>query len=377
MKTQKVNTSSSFLESEKIPVAIVGANGLSGRVLARLLLQHPRAQLVGCLARNLQWTLKDDLPEASAQNVPTWSLPEFQAGTVVLPVPVHSVFLATPPEVSMELAPLFLKAGIEVIDLSGAFRLPQSVFEQWYQHPHTAATELQLATYGLMPWSSTRIKESPAPALISNAGCYASSILMALIPLLQKHLLDPNSVVIDAKSGTSGAGLKAKENLLFTEVDEDSLPYKVGTHQHLPEIIHHLQKFTGQLIDPHFSTTLIPLRRGINASIYAHFLEKNLEQEQLLELIRNAFDDAYRGYPLVKHGPLGLSAKGDNQLLSLRKVAGSCRTHISYNVVGHKLYLFSTVDNLLKGAASGALENWNALQGFPLDLGLMNHEGLL
>jgi N-acetyl-gamma-glutamyl-phosphate reductase len=209
---------------------------------------------------------------------------------------------------------------------------------------------------------------------VANPGCYATSILMALLPLLRPSgsgdpgIIDPASLVIDAKSGTSGAGRKANEDLLFTEVDGDCLPYRVGKHQHIPEIIQAVQRLSGVEIDPLFATNLLPVRRGITSGIYAR-----LRPGKSLADVAGAFESAYAGYPLLAHGAIEEAPK----LLSLRRVAGSPRTQIAYTTDGNKLYLFSAIDNLLKGAASQAVENLNRLLDLPLETGLLGLEGTL
>ena len=196
---------------------------------------------------------------------------------------------------------------------------------------------------------------------------------MAILPLLRSDLIEPSSLVIDSKSGTSGAGRKAAENLLFTEVDGECLPYRVGQHQHFPEIQEYAQVFGGQAIDPFFNTSLLPVRRGIISSIYAR-----LKTGRGLADIRTALANAYEDYPLVKISALSeLSAIGQAQAVSLKKVVGSARTHLAFEVVGEKLYMFSLLDNLLKGAASQAVENFNWLNGLPAGTGLTEIEGVL
>jgi N-acetyl-gamma-glutamyl-phosphate reductase len=198
---------------------------------------------------------------------------------------------------------------------------------------------------------------------------------MALIPLLKEGLVDPSQIVIDAKSGTTGAGRKAQENLLFSEVEGECLPYKIGTHQHLPEIIKYADLYSGQSTDIQFTTHLLPVRRGIISSIYLkrqpHY--KDMPDVEFLKRMTTAFDQAYAKNSLVRFGSLEEFPK----LLSLKSVVGSPRTHISYTVKGNKIFTFSCIDNLLKGAASQAIENWNSQNRWPTDTGLESIEGVL
>jgi N-acetyl-gamma-glutamyl-phosphate reductase len=273
------------------------------------------------------------------------------------------VFLATPAEVSLNLAPKIVAQGKKVIDLSGAFRLKKNDYNKWYGFEHTEAQSLAQATYGLVPWVG------PAGGVLTaNPGCYATAVTMGLIPVLKNSLIEEDGIVIDAKSGSTGAGKKPVENMLFSEVEGECLPYKVGRHQHYPEIIEALEAYSGKKVEPHFTTSLLAVRRGIIAGIYAQ-LKKGIT----LKDVEAAFTTAYAGYPLVTHGAL---AK-EPTLLSLKKVVGTAKTHISYEVVGQKLYLFSCLDNLLKGAASQAVENFNRISDLPLGMGVGQLEAIL
>jgi N-acetyl-gamma-glutamyl-phosphate reductase len=213
-----------------------------------------------------------------------------------------------------------------------------------------------------VPWAKPAAKNDAH--LIANPGCYATSVLMPLIPLLKAGLIDPSSIVIDSKSGTSGGGRKAAENLLFTEVEGECLPYKVAGHQHFPEICQYIETFASATIDPHFTTQLINVRRGIMSCIYAKLLAGVTETQ-----IDAAFSRAYSNDPLIRFGK--------TTSLSLKRVVGSARTHINYKIDGQKLYVFSLIDNLLKGAASQAVENFNRLNDLPAHTALTQMEGVL
>jgi N-acetyl-gamma-glutamyl-phosphate reductase len=191
---------------------------------------------------------------------------------------------------------------------------------------------------------------------------------MALIPLLKARAIDPATLAIDAKSGTTGAGKKAAENLIFSEVDGECLPYKVGKHQHLPEIQEYAAALGGRQIDPFFTTHLLPVRRGIIAGLYAR-LTPGAD-------VAKAYADAFAGYSLAKVEKIE-SAETSSYALSLKKIAGSSGVRIGYQTVGQKLYVFSLIDNLLKGAASQAVENLNRILDLPIDTGLMHMEGYL
>lgn len=400
-------SSESFVSKNALPVAVVGARGYSGLELSRLLLRHPNVKLAGVFATDARFTLADYLPEAAAQTVPTWSLNDFRAKMNGL----HTVFLATPAEVSIELAAQALAMGVNSIDLSGAFRLRAGArehrlaqYKKWYALDHNELALLDKAHYGLQPFSATTIQPSSSAQLIANPGCYATATAAALIPLLRAGLIDASTVVVDAKSGTTGGGRKASESLLFSEVEGECLPYKIGQHQHTPEIVEAVQTFAGAPagaekasatsgsgaarvanFDPSFTTHLLSARRGIIASIYARLTESGAEASHAQSEVRTdaqnearitaAFKESFGSYKLVRFAALG-SAQGDS-LLSLKRVVGSPRLHISYRAQGNRLYLFSTIDNLLKGAASQAIENFNRLAGFAIETSLETMEGVL
>lgn len=326
------------MHKKEYNVAVVGGSGYSGLELSRILKRHPNTNLSACVGTRDMDILWSKLQE------------------------LDTVFLATPAEVSVELAPKILAAGIHVIDLSGAFRLNTlNIFEdyaKWYNFSHSEVSLVEQAHYGLVPWNKPLFTTSPT--LIANPGCYATAILMGLLPLLNSQLILPESLVIDAKSGTTGAGKKAVESQLFSEVDGECLPYKVGKHQHLPEINLFAQKFSKISIDPFLTTSLIPVRRGITAGIYAQMTKgKGLSDVEL------AFKEYYATYPFILKG------------LQLKSVVGTPSTQFSFEVVDGKLYLFSSLDNLLKGAASQAIENFNLLHQLPVETGLTHLEAII
>lgn len=352
-------------KQNRLRVGIVGARGYSGMELGRSLLQHPYVESLTLGINESQIQVKHWLPEALDREVTAITIPQMMESVSKLDV----VFLATPAEVSMELAPAILKASTKVIDISGAFRLSTvDSYKKWYGFEHKGGSLLGEAAYGLSPFTQTAGKEGAQ--LIANPGCYATAVQMGLIPLLKQNLLKTESIVIDAKSGTTGAGKKASEPQLFAEVEGECLPYKIGKHQHFPEICEHIKNLSGVAIDPMFSTTLIPVRRGIIAGIYAQ-----LNEGVSITDIDSAFKSAYENYPLVRF------ARADRSegmpLLSLKHVVGSARTHLAYTVDGSKLYLYSSIDNLMKGAATQAIENMNCLWGWPVHTGLLHREGLL
>lgn len=373
------NRADTQISSSPVNVAVVGARGYSGLELCRLLLRHPRARLAAVSATSA-FDLSGHLPETKARNVATKTPDEIL--TDVSEGRVQTVFMATPADVSLNWAPRFVGAGASVVDLSGAFRLKAGTpaernenYLKWYRLEHTAAASLEEAEFGLVPWAG---RDRSRARLIANPGCYATAVLMALIPLLRERLIDPESLVIDAKSGTTGAGRKAEERLLQAEVEGNCLPYKAGQHQHQPEIQQALSAFAGASVDFHFTPHLLDTRRGIIAGLYAKLgqgFDADLSAARVQERVQQAYDKAYEGYPLVEAAPMD-TARGQT-LLGLRRAVGRPGVQISFRAEGSRLYVFSLIDNLLKGAASQAVENFNRLLGEDVSLGLTDVEGVL
>lgn len=351
--------------------AIVGAQGYTGLELARLLVAHPYAKLSAVFSRDPYWQLQDELPIASKMAIPTYALDTL----LTCAHEFDCIFLATPPTISMEIAADLLSKGVHVIDLSGAFRLPLDAYVNWYGEQHLSPALIDKAHYGLCPWWTP-----PEPAhnlLISNPGCYASNALMVLIPLLKQALISVETIVIDAKSGVSGAGKKADTQLIYGEIAENFYPYKIGRHQHTPEISRYLQIFGGQRCSPLLSTHLLPLKRGLAVSIYAR-PNATCSDNDIEQAVSHAYIQAYEHYPLVRHQALeGLSAAKSRQLTSLQYVNGTPYTHITYKAQNGWLMLFGVLDNLMKGAASQAIENFNLLFKLPLTTGLLSESETL
>lgn len=362
-------------------VAVLGARGYSGAELARLLLKHPQAELGGLFATQA-FSSQELLPELSvtrAAAMPGRAMADFEADIQSAKPSFETVFLATPAEVSLEWAPKILKKGIRVIDVSGAFRLKgaseadsKSLYEKWYGLNHTAPGLVQEADYGLVPFA----KGVPNSGLVSNPGCYATATAMALIPLYKADLVRLDTVSIDAKSGTTGAGKKAAEHLLHAEVDGGCLPYRIGRHQHEPEIAEAVARFglgdAKRKDDVSFSFVphLLPVRRGIIVSVHARLKPGVTETH-----IAKSFEEAYGAYPLARLA--SLHTQGADTELVLRRVVGSARTALAWHVRGDQLVVFSLIDNLLKGAASQAVENFNRTIGLKPETALTEREGVL
>lgn len=333
-------------------VSIIGATGYSGAELAALLSRHPGAQVVSLHSS----------PEKSgkpARAVPFASVhPSLggQRGPDVTPLRLDELltskpdvaFLATPNETSAELGPALLDAGVRVVDLAGAFRLKDpAAYPAWYGFPHPRPELLGEAVYGLTELADGALEKA---RLVANPGCYPTSVLLALKPL--KPFLEPGApIVCDAKSGVSGAGKKSELAYSFAELAGNFKAYGVGTHRHEPEMRQELG-FSGEepfVFVPH----LLPVVRGILTTLHVSFAWP-MEPEE----IAAAYADAYGEAPFVR-------VRSHGQLPELRDVVGTPRAEIGYTLLqeGRRGVIVSVIDNLLKGAASQAVQNFNRMAG--------------
>lgn len=315
-------------------VAVVGSTGYSGEELLGLLKRHPIFEVVGEYSSNQKPVLDG----------------------------IDLVFLCTPAEISWELAPLFLDRKIHVVDVSGAFRLKKYDYEEWYGSPHPNVQWLEKSEYGLYPWKKIE-PHSPAqkPFLIANPGCFASAVSMGLAPLLKDKLIDVNKIFIDAKSGTTGAGRKAETHLLFSEIAENFFYYRVGKHQHWPEIVETLEAISGANVSPVLVNSLLPVRRGISAALYLEW-----DPKVALKSTQTLLDSYERHYS--QYSDIVVSAQESNTALS--KVVNTNNVNITvFNAFGRPVVIV-TIDNLVRGAAGQALMNANQLAGLNASEGI-------
>ncbi len=329
-------------------IAVVGVTGYSGFELARILLRHPAVKSPVFYVRETQGKkcLAELFPqlrgvgEAPLRSLSVSEIIASNAGTA---------FLATPHEVSAEIAPALLEAGLRVVDLSGAFRFRSAdTFASWYKLPTPHANWLSEAVYGLPELYAAEIATS---RLIANPGCYATSVILALRPLAEAGLIaDGSSVVCDCKSGASGAGKDPRRDLHFVEVDENFKAYNLFSHRHTPEILEHTGLPEDRLV---FSTHLLPLARGILSTIYM-----TLGAAYSAEAIETIFRKFYAGRPMVRIWPAG-------SLPELQHVAHTnfCDIGFALDNSGKRLIVVSCLDNLGKGAAGQAVQNFNLMSG--------------
>jgi N-acetyl-gamma-glutamyl-phosphate reductase len=252
--------------------------------------------------------------------------------------------------------PSFVARGIRVIDFSGSFRLKHPAgYPAWYGFEHHAPDLLEEGVYGLSEWKADLIARA---RLVANPGCYATSVLLALIPLLHGGLLDPTSeICCDAKSGVTGAGRKAALDLLFGEVSENFRPYSPVVHRHVPEICQELEWKIDQFT---FVPHLLPLTRGILSTLYVSFRRPVAPAE-----IESEYRRCYDNRPFIR-------LLGDSRLPEVRAVAGTNFCDLAWRLTsgGRRAVIFSAIDNLIKGAAGQAVQNFNLMHGLEESLGL-------
>ncbi len=340
------------MENKLIKVGIVGISGYSGRELLRLLLDHPAAEVVYASAHTTAGPVVDIWPEFAGRTELVC-----KAYTVEAAAQADLLFLATPHTVSMQLAPDLLDRGIRVIDISGDFRLSSAEeYARWYNTSrHTAPHLLQDAVYGLPEIYAEQIKDA---RLIANPGCYPTTSILSLAPLMR---LGIDSIHIDAKSGFGGAGIAATERLL-SEMKDNFKAYKVLAHQHSPEIVEQLSFLAGRSLPVAFVPHLLPIERGIFATIYVQ-LQEALTQTAAQQM----FEDFYRAAPFVEVVPAEATD------LDLRSVVGTNKVRIQIAAAPEQklLVLSSVIDNLIKGASGQAIQNFNLMYGLDEKTGLM------
>lgn len=329
-------------------IAVVGLTGYTGLELAGILLRHPAVASTTFYVRETRGA--DCVAELFPQ-FRGWGQAPLRPLSLDSIVSSHAgtAFLATPHEVSADLAPALLDAGLRVIDLSGAFRFRTAeTFTTWYKLPAPHAAYLGEAAYGLPELYSGEIANA---RLVANPGCYATSVILALRPLVDAGFIDPNqNVVCDCKSGASGAGKDPRRDLQFVEVDENFKAYNLFSHRHTPELLDHTGLDESQLI---FSTHLLPIARGILSTIYL-----TLAAHQSPEIIESLYRKFYAGRPMVRIWPAGA-------LPELQHVAHTnfCDIGFALESSGRRLILVSCLDNLGKGAAGQAVQNFNHILG--------------
>ena len=340
---------------KKVKIGIVGGTGYTGVELLRLLALHPHAELTVITSRgDAGLPVADMFPSLRGYVDLAFSDP----ATVDLTA-CDVVFFATPHGVAMSQAQVLLKAGVKVIDLAADFRLQDTaVFEKWYKMPHTCAGILKNAVYGIPELYREQIKSAN---VIGNPGCYPTTVILGLAPLLELGLIDFSApIVADCKSGVSGAGRKAEVATLFAESSDNMKAYGVAGHRHHPEIHAQLTELAGKKVDFIFVPHLIPMIRGMLSTIYVKLSAKGLQAD-----IQALYEKRYASEQFVDVLPVG-------SLPETRSVRGSNHLRIALQSQQESGYLtiIAVQDNLVKGAAGQAVQNMNILFGFEENAGL-------
>ncbi len=330
-----------------VRAGILGVSGYTGREVLALLLKHPWVRITYVSANQTAGPISQIYPEFL--NRTTLVCQAFDLKKVKEKCDL--VFLALPHTESMKLAPKLLKAGLKVIDLSADYRLKNSrAYEQWYGRKHVDAKNLTKAVYGMPELFRTKIKKAH---LIANPGCYPTAAILGLAPLVSTRK-DIQSIVVDAKSGVSGAGRKAVVERLFCEVNENFKAYKVLNHQHAPEIEQGLSQLAGHAAHIHFVAHLLPITRGILNTMYVQ-LKEGITFNQL----HSVYDKFYKAEPFVRIHPAG----GQPQTKDVANT-NFCDIGLAVSADKKMAVITSAIDNLVKGAAGQAVQNMNIMYGF-------------
>lgn len=346
-------------------VSIIGVTGYSGLELLRLLLLHPQVEVVSLHRSTKEVEEIDDLYPHLRHLT---DLKVEPADPEKIMKKADLVFFATSSGIAKDLADPFIQADFPVIDLSGDHRLTTEAYREWYKKDPAKAENLKQAHYGLAEFADPKVGNyllDPAANahkanLIANPGCYATTTMLGLAPLVQKDLIEMDSIIVDAKSGLSGAGKKLSNASHYVEAHDNMSMYKLNHHQHIPEIVQQLHAWNENVHHIQFSTSLIPVTRGIFASIYAK-VKKGVTPEQLNEAYTNVYHDKY----FVRVHPYGT-------LPQIKNVVGSnfCDLGLDYNTETGFVTVVSVIDNLVKGAAGQAIQNLNLWAGWPEQTGL-------
>ncbi|RMH20605.1 MAG: N-acetyl-gamma-glutamyl-phosphate reductase [Gammaproteobacteria bacterium] len=352
-------------EYREIKAGIVGGSGYTGVELLRLLLQHPQVTVTALTSRSEAGRPVVELfPSLRQQLDLTYVSPNDTALT-----DCDVIFFATPNGVAMNMAPALLEKGIKIIDLAADFRLKDvRQWERWYKQPHACPELLNEAVYGLPEVNRKAISQA---RLVANPGCYPTAVQLGFLPLLKHGLVAPDSLIADAKSGASGAGRTLREDLLFSEVHGNFRAYGAGGHRHHPEISQGLAIVNdGKPVSLTFVPHLVPMVRGIHATLYARLKEEINHRENFKIsgdfILQSIYEDMYKSECFVDVLPQGSHPETGSVLGS-----NFCRLSVLRPESSDQVIVLSVIDNLVKGAAGQAIQNMNIMSGFPEEMGLM------
>jgi N-acetyl-gamma-glutamyl-phosphate reductase len=339
--------------NKKIRAAVLGASGYAGADLIRLAARHPNIALTSLIA-------KGHAGQELAQVFPHLAglgLPKLVTSDEVDWSKVDVVFCGLPHGTAhSEIGKL--PERIRIIDMSADFRLRNpAVYAEWYGGEHSAPHLLANAIYGLTEHYADKIKSA---RIVACPGCYPTAVLLALLPLMKAKLIEPRDIIIDAKSGVSGAGRTLKQNILFSEAGEGLSPYGIGNHRHVPEMEQELGTAAGKAVTINFTPHLAPMSRGELCTIYVR-----LVGGASASTLRAALDKAYAKAPFVR-------IMEENTIPATQHVRGSnyCHVGVFADRIEGRAILVSAIDNLVKGSAGQAIQNFNLMYGFDETLGL-------
>jgi N-acetyl-gamma-glutamyl-phosphate reductase len=337
-----------------ISVSVIGASGYSGIELLKILARHPQVKIDRLFANTSAGkhlaevapmfgkTLDNVLEKYSAQSTKDADL----------------VFIALPSGEAMNIVPDLLSAGKRIIDLGGDFRFHDvALYEKYYKRSHTAREIVSKSVYGLPEWNAGQIKSA---ALVANPGCYPTGAILPLAPLVKEKVVESKGIVVSSLSGVSGAGRSASAEMSFAEINESVRPYKVGTHQHTPEILTTLHSISGMPVGLTFVPHLLPITRGIYTSIYAPLAQSINEQGVVA-----AYEQYYARAPFVRYSASAIP--------EIKNTAYTNFIDIGFRIDedNNRLIILSAIDNLVKGAAGQAVQNMNLMFGFGETEGLL------
>ncbi|MDA0692669.1 MAG: N-acetyl-gamma-glutamyl-phosphate reductase [Nitrospinae bacterium] len=330
-----------------VKVGIAGASGYTGLELVRLLTRHPEVEITAVTSETYQGQkIADVFPSFSG-----FSELVFASLSPSIASECDFLFLALPHTTAMNRVPDFLTGNCRVIDLSADFRLKSAeIFETWYDVAHEQVETLAESVYGLPELHREAIRSA---RLIANPGCYPTSVILALAPLLTTDWVDFQSIIADCKSGVSGAGRKPSLRTQFSECNEAVSAYGLGTHRHTPEIEQEISALAGQDITISFSPHLMPMTRGMLSTVYI-----NLTSDMELEALRNHYLEFYKDEPFVRILNLGTFANTHYVVSS-----NYCDIGLQIDKRARRIVLTSAIDNLVKGASGQAIQNMNIMLG--------------
>jgi len=353
-------------EQRKCKTAIVGASGYSGEELVRLLLNHPYAELTTITSRQYAGQPLSRIFSKFGNH------PKARGLTFSEPVPdliareAEVAVLALPHGVASEVAVPLLERGCRIIDLSADFRLrAASTYADFYGHEHPAPALLAKAVYGLPEVYRDDIRKAQ---LVASPGCYPTSILLPLIPLLKAKLIEPNSIIADSLSGVSGAGRKAELDYLFVDCNESVRPYGIPKHRHLSEIEQELSLAAGENIVIQFTPHLVPINRGILTTLYVKPVQNGLGEKSAnpAAQVAECLSQSYGNEPFIR-------LLTDKALPDTKNVVGSNMIEIAcrFDPRTGRLLIMSAIDNLVKGASGQAIQSLNLMYGYEETAGLL------